>query len=88
MCQLRRMRRPAAPGAYLDGSCCALLYFPITYSNCTLLPPIRPRLTMPLTPDSALELLFPEEFVPQQIKDDLPPELHVRPTISRQSPVS
>jgi glucosamine-phosphate N-acetyltransferase len=35
---------------------------------------------MPLTPDSALELLFPEEFVPQQIKDELPPELHVRPT--------
>ena len=82
------MRRPAVPGTYLDGSCCALLYFPITHSNRTLLPPIRPRLTMPLTPDSALELLFPEEFIPQQIKDDLPSELHVRPTISHLSAIT
>jgi len=36
---------------------------------------------MPLTPDSELDLLFPEELVPQHIKDDLPPELHVRPPI-------
>jgi hypothetical protein len=35
---------------------------------------------MPFTPDDALELLFPEELVPQHIKDQLPPELHVRQT--------
>jgi hypothetical protein len=40
---------------------------------------------MPFTPDSALELLFPEELVPWHIKDELPPELHVRQT-SRHSP--
>ena len=33
---------------------------------------------MPFTPDSALELLFPEELVPWHIKSELPPELHVR----------
>jgi hypothetical protein len=33
---------------------------------------------MPFTPDSDLDLLFPEELVPQHIKDELPPELHVR----------
>ena len=36
---------------------------------------------MPLTPDSDLDLLFPEELVPQHIKDEIPPELHVRPPI-------
>ena len=33
---------------------------------------------MPLTPDAALDLLFPEELVPQHIKDQLPSDLHVR----------
>ena len=33
---------------------------------------------MPFTPDSDLELLFPEELVPLHIKGELPPELHVR----------
>jgi len=37
---------------------------------------------MPLTPDSDLDLLFPEELVPQHIKDELPPELHMRPLAS------
>ena len=36
---------------------------------------------MPFTPDNDLDLLFPEELVPQHIKDELPPELHVRPPI-------
>ena len=35
---------------------------------------------MPFTPDSALDLLFPEKLIPQHIKDELPPELHVRLT--------
>ena len=35
---------------------------------------------MPFTPDNALDLLFPEELVPQHIKGQLPPELHVRQT--------
>jgi hypothetical protein len=35
---------------------------------------------MPFTPDSALDLLFTEELIPQHIKDELPPELHVRLT--------
>jgi hypothetical protein len=35
---------------------------------------------MPFTPDSALEFLFPEELVPHHIKEQLPPELHVRQT--------
>ena len=35
---------------------------------------------MPFTPDSDLELLFLEELIPQQIKAQLPPELHVRPS--------
>lgn len=34
---------------------------------------------MPFTQDSDLDLLFPEELVPQHIKDELPSELHVRP---------
>ncbi|KAI0291977.1 glucosamine 6-phosphate N-acetyltransferase [Russula brevipes] len=34
---------------------------------------------MPFTPDDALDLLFPEELVPQHVKDELPPELHIRP---------
>jgi hypothetical protein len=38
---------------------------------------------MPFTPDSALDLLFPEGLIPQHIKDELPPELHVRLNISR-----
>jgi hypothetical protein len=33
---------------------------------------------MPFTPDSDLDLLFPEELVPHHIKSELPPELHVR----------
>ena len=33
---------------------------------------------MPFTPDSDLDLLFPEELIPQHIKDQIPPELHVR----------
>jgi len=37
---------------------------------------------MPFTPDSALDLLFPEELIPQHIKDQLPPELHIRPLAS------
>jgi len=37
---------------------------------------------MPFTPDSALDLLFPEEFIPQHIKDELPPEHHIRPLAS------
>lgn len=42
------------------------------------LAPLPLRVTMPFTPDNSLELLFPEELVPQHIKDQLPPELHVR----------
>jgi len=34
---------------------------------------------MPFTPDEDLELLFPEELVPQHIKDQLPSDLHIRP---------
>jgi len=41
---------------------------------------------MPLTPDSDLDLLFPEELVPQHIKVELPPELHVRPLIPISQP--
>jgi len=37
---------------------------------------------MPFTPDSDLDLLFPEELVPQHVKDELPPELHMRPLAS------
>jgi len=37
---------------------------------------------MPLTPDSELDLLFPEELVPHHIKAELPPELHMRPLAS------
>lgn len=33
---------------------------------------------MPFTPDNDLDLLFPEELIPLHIKDQLPPELHVR----------
>ncbi len=61
-------------------------------SSCALSHPSHPstcnpptRTTMVFTPDSALDLLFPEEFVPQHIKDQLPPELHVRLT-SRHPP--
>jgi len=43
---------------------------------------------MPFTPDTALDLLFPEELVPQHIKDELPPELHVRLNpFSSQTPI-
>jgi hypothetical protein len=35
---------------------------------------------MPFTPDNDLEFLFPEELVPWHIKEQLPPELHVRQT--------
>jgi glucosamine-phosphate N-acetyltransferase len=37
---------------------------------------------MPFTPDTALDLLFPEELIPQHVKDELPPDLHVRLLIS------
>lgn len=37
---------------------------------------------MPFTPDNDLELLFPEELVPWHIKQELPPELHIRPLAS------
>jgi len=37
---------------------------------------------MPFTLDTDLDLLFPEELVPQHIKDELPPELHMRPLAS------
>jgi glucosamine-phosphate N-acetyltransferase len=33
---------------------------------------------MSFTPNTALQLLFPEELIPQHVKDELPPELHVR----------
>ena len=45
-----------------------------------LFAPLPPRVPMPFTPDNDLEFLFPEELVPQHIKDELPPELHVRQT--------
>lgn len=32
---------------------------------------------MSFTPDAALDLLFPEELIPQHVKDELPSELHV-----------
>jgi len=37
---------------------------------------------MPFTPDEDHELLFPEELVPQHIKDQLPSDLHIRPLAS------
>ncbi|KAF8273524.1 glucosamine 6-phosphate N-acetyltransferase [Lactarius quietus] len=37
---------------------------------------------MPFTPDAALDLLFPEELIPQHVKDELPPDLHIRPLSS------
>jgi glucosamine-phosphate N-acetyltransferase len=37
---------------------------------------------MPFTPDDALDLLFPEELIPQHIKDEFPSELHIRPLAS------
>jgi hypothetical protein len=43
---------------------------------------------MPFTLDTDLDLLFPEELVPQHIKDELPPELHVRLTHFLLSPQS
>lgn len=35
---------------------------------------------MPLTPDSELELLFPAEFIPQEVRDALHQDLHVSAT--------
>ncbi|KAI0254522.1 acyl-CoA N-acyltransferase [Lactifluus subvellereus] len=37
---------------------------------------------MSFTPDTALDLLFPEELIPQHVRDELPPELHIRPLAS------
>ncbi|KAH8996630.1 glucosamine 6-phosphate N-acetyltransferase [Lactarius akahatsu] len=37
---------------------------------------------MPFTPDAALDLLFPEELIPQHVKDELPSDLHIRPLAS------
>jgi len=37
---------------------------------------------MPFTPDTSLDLLFPEELVPQHVKDELSSELHIRPLAS------
>jgi hypothetical protein len=34
---------------------------------------------MPFTPDASLDLLFPEELIPQHVIEELPEELHVRP---------
>jgi hypothetical protein len=33
---------------------------------------------MPFTQNAALDLLFPDELIPQHVKDELPPEFHVR----------
>ena len=38
---------------------------------------------MPFTQDNDLDLLFPEELVPQHVKDELPSELHVRRRVHR-----
>ncbi len=38
---------------------------------------------MPFTPDAALDLLFPEELIPQHVKDELPSDLHVRLPVQR-----
>ncbi|KAI9511989.1 glucosamine 6-phosphate N-acetyltransferase [Russula earlei] len=37
---------------------------------------------MSFTPDDALDLLFPAELIPQHVKDELPPDLHIRPLAS------
>ncbi|KAN0064884.1 Glucosamine-phosphate N-acetyltransferase-like protein [Thecaphora frezii] len=37
---------------------------------------------MPLTPDSELELAFDATLIPQELKDKLPEDLHVRPIAS------
>jgi glucosamine-phosphate N-acetyltransferase len=34
---------------------------------------------MPFTPDASLDLLFPEELIPQHVIEELPEELHMRP---------
>ena len=38
------------------------------------------------TPDSQLDLLFPAELISQQVRDQLPAELHVRPAGSYARP--
>ena len=42
---------------------------------------------MPFTPDTSLDLLFPEELVPQHVKDELSSELHVRLPFQRLPPL-
>ncbi|KAI0071609.1 acyl-CoA N-acyltransferase [Panus rudis PR-1116 ss-1] len=37
---------------------------------------------MPFTPDSQLDLLFPPEYIPQDVKSQLHPDLHIRPLAS------
>ncbi|KAH9975459.1 acyl-CoA N-acyltransferase [Lactifluus volemus] len=37
---------------------------------------------MSFTSNTALQLLFPEELIPQHVKDELPPDLHIRPLAS------
>ncbi|KZT02856.1 acyl-CoA N-acyltransferase [Laetiporus sulphureus 93-53] len=37
---------------------------------------------MPFTPDSQLDLLFPAEFIPDDIRTALPSDLHLRPLAS------
>lgn len=42
---------------------------------------------MPLTQDSELDLLFPADRIPQEVKDALHEDLHVRPVLSQHLPV-
>ncbi|TBU28443.1 hypothetical protein BD311DRAFT_321611 [Dichomitus squalens] len=37
---------------------------------------------MPFTPDHDLDLLFPTEHIPADVRKQLPPELHIRPLAS------
>ena len=42
---------------------------------------------MPLTQDSELDLLFPADRIPQEVKDALHEDLHVRPVLSQHFPI-
>ncbi|EKM53266.1 uncharacterized protein PHACADRAFT_259489 [Phanerochaete carnosa HHB-10118-sp] len=37
---------------------------------------------MPFTPDNELDLLFPSEYIPAGVKEQLHPDLHIRPLAS------
>ena len=42
---------------------------------------------MPLTQDSELDLLFPADRIPQEVKDALHEDLHVRPVLYQHLPI-